>query len=247
MTNKLYPSNIAITYHEGKSIGILGNYATFAAVRAALIGLVDQCKGAYIKVSILITYPDGLQVATRADVDENADDKGTDVGGNLARQWRMNAGVYRPRHWSEEQQKEYLKLIKPEKQAEHKRLLATYATEDPDPGTVLAPVGETTMEARIEQLFDAITASYRAWITMMQFSNIDQKVTAFRASCRADYGKVYIKLVKDGSIAGYIVATHDHKSFAYGDLLKGDAKKPHTNFARGNLFKQFSVNMNGIG
>jgi len=59
-------------------------------------------------------------------------------------------------------------------------------------------------------------------------------------------GTKYIKIIKDGSVWGFIVNTDKDKKFKYGDILMAAGyNAPARNKARGNIFEKYSVAWTG--
>lgn len=91
------------------------------------------------------------------------------------------------------------------------------------------------MKEQINKLIEVIKADYA------KFMNKDTEVQKqmredFNNSIKVLYGSKYIKIVKDGSVWGFIVNTDSDKKFRKGDILKpAGYKTPARNAARGNI------------
>lgn len=101
----------------------------------------------------------------------------------------------------------------------------------------------TTMEQAIDTLFGVIKADYRKF---MRYTGEDDAphrvsmVSEFDNNLRYENGNKYIKIIQGNSVWGFIVAIHDDKQFAYGDILKAASwKTPARNKARGNIFGEY--------
>lgn len=95
------------------------------------------------------------------------------------------------------------------------------------------------MQNQIEKLIEDINADYYEWQcaggkprTEIQAKMYDEFVN----SVRVDEGSKYIKIVKQGSVWGFIVKTDKDKLFRKGDILKAAGfNAPARNKARGNI------------
>ena len=77
-------------------------------------------------------------------------------------------------------------------------------------------------------------------------SYFGKSLANFEDSFTIKEGKKYIKIIRENSVWGFIVATDDHKKFKKGDILKAAGwNAPATNAARGNIFEDFSVAWTG--
>jgi hypothetical protein len=108
------------------------------------------------------------------------------------------------------------------------------------------------MNAALEKLFEAINADYVAFQGDLSILperlrvNREQMIEGFKNSFYAKVGKKYIKIVKDGSVWGFVVNIHDDKMFRYGDILKAASwATPARNGARGNVFEEYTVRWTG--
>lgn len=96
------------------------------------------------------------------------------------------------------------------------------------------------MNAAIADLLEDIKADYAAWSKPTGDATRDKiradMVERFNASLSVQPGRKYIKIVKDGSVWGFIVAGDDDKKFRKGDILKAAGwNAPARNHARGNV------------
>ena len=95
------------------------------------------------------------------------------------------------------------------------------------------------MQNEIAQLIQAINEDYLVWQsaggkprTEIQAKMYDEFVN----SIRVDEGSKYIKIVKQGSVWGFIVKSDKDKMFRKGDILKAASwAAPARNKARGNI------------
>ena len=95
------------------------------------------------------------------------------------------------------------------------------------------------MQNEIEKLIEEINADYYNWQcaggkprTEIQARMYDEFVN----SVRVDEGSKYIRIVKQGSVWGFIVKTDKDKMFRKGDILKAAGfNAPARNKARGNI------------
>ena len=106
------------------------------------------------------------------------------------------------------------------------------------------------MQTQIDALLDAIAADYHGWWNRSDGgadTEIRQEMIAeFNASLRAEHGRKYIKVLKENSVWGFIVAVDNDKKFKKGDILKAASyKTPERNAARGNILTGYSVNWTG--
>jgi hypothetical protein len=108
------------------------------------------------------------------------------------------------------------------------------------------------MTIAIENLLSAIHDSYVAYhgdlSSLPEASRLHRMkmIESFKNSLGATNGKKYIKIVKDGSVWGFVVSTTDDAMFRYGDILKAVSwASPARNGARGNVFEDYSVEWTG--
>jgi hypothetical protein len=74
----------------------------------------------------------------------------------------------------------------------------------------------------------------------------EKMIENFKKSFSVNEGKKYIKIVKDGSVWGFVVNTTEDKMFRYGDILKAVSwSAPARNAARGNVFEDYTVEWTG--
>ena len=93
------------------------------------------------------------------------------------------------------------------------------------------------MEKQIETLINAINQDYiNWWGEKIKQPHVQEMVQDFVQSIRVDEGSKYIKIVKQGSVWGFIVKTDKDKMFRKGDILKAAGfNAPARNKARGNI------------
>ena len=116
----------------------------------------------------------------------------------------------------------------------------------------------TDFDTAIEVLLEAIKTDYRDWtdrsaLAKMKrgngtgdFDSVNlEMVEEFEESLYAKAGSKYVKIIKGGSVWGFIVKA-DSGKFRAGDILKAASwASPATNAARGNIFNGYSVNWTG--
>lgn len=91
------------------------------------------------------------------------------------------------------------------------------------------------MKEQIETLIQKIKEDYiQAFGTNSDYCK--SQVDNWEKDTTVTYGKKYIKVSKNGSVWGFVVATDTDKQFKKGDLLKAASwKAPARNQARGNI------------
>jgi hypothetical protein len=73
----------------------------------------------------------------------------------------------------------------------------------------------------------------------------ERMIQQFNESLTYKIGLKYAKVVKDGSVWGFVVIGDD-KKFAFGDILMAASyNTPARNSARGNIFEEYEVNWTG--
>jgi hypothetical protein len=74
----------------------------------------------------------------------------------------------------------------------------------------------------------------------------ERMIQVFNESLTYEIGRKYAKVIKDGSVWGFVVAVGDDKKFAFGDILMAaNYNTPARNSARGNIFGEYEVNWTG--
>jgi len=108
------------------------------------------------------------------------------------------------------------------------------------------------MKYAIEALIEAINSDYVRFsgdlsdLPEASRTHRLKMIENFKKSLSATEGKKYIKIVKDGSVWGFVVNVHDDKMFRYGDILKAVSwNSPARNAARGNVFEDYEVEWTG--
>lgn len=93
------------------------------------------------------------------------------------------------------------------------------------------------MQKEIEILINAINQDYiNWWGEKIKQPHVQEMVQEFQKNVRIDEGSKYIKIVKQGSVWGFIVKTDKDKLFRKGDILKAAGfNAPARNKARGNI------------
>lgn len=116
----------------------------------------------------------------------------------------------------------------------------------------------TDFDTAIEVLLDAIKTDYREYtergaIAKMKRGNgngeLDsinlEMIEEFEESLYAKAGSKYVKIIKGGSVWGFVVKA-DNGKFRAGDILKAASwASPATNAARGNIFDGYSIAWTG--
>ena len=93
------------------------------------------------------------------------------------------------------------------------------------------------MATALDFLVEAIKADYRSWWKdeKHESEHVQEMIAEFDAAISIDEGKKYFKIVKGGSVWGFVVK-EDNDKFKAGDLLKPASwAMPAKNFARGNV------------
>lgn len=106
-----------------------------------------------------------------------------------------------------------------------------------------------TMQEQIEFLLDKIALDYERenkdnldneWVKTYLQRMRDREILTYSE------GKKYIKIIREGSVWGFIVNSHDDKKFKYGDILKAkNWQTPERNQSRGNVFEEYSIKWTG--
>ena len=116
----------------------------------------------------------------------------------------------------------------------------------------------TDFDTAIEVLLEAIRTDYRDFtdrgaIAKMrrgngdgEFDNINREmIEEFEDALSVKRGSKYTKIIKGGSVWGFIV-NKDGDKFRAGDILKAASwASPATNAARGNIFDGYSIEWTG--
>ncbi len=106
------------------------------------------------------------------------------------------------------------------------------------------------MTQRIELLLEDIRTDYAKWSERM-YESFSEKDTAryieeFNDSLSYEVGQKYVRIVRDNSVWGFVVATEDDKKFPQGEILKAAGfKTPTRNAGRGNLFTEYTIEWTG--
>ena len=116
----------------------------------------------------------------------------------------------------------------------------------------------TDFDTAIEVLLEAIRTDYRDFtdrgaIAKMrrengngEFSNINREmIEEFEDALSVKRGSKYTKIIKGGSVWGFIVNA-DNDRFRAGDILKAASwASPAVNAARGNIFDGYQIEWTG--
>ena len=90
------------------------------------------------------------------------------------------------------------------------------------------------MENQINTLLDTIVADYASFNSQIEAR--PENVAQFRDELSVKYNKRYIKIIKGGSVWGFIVPDDQDKKFRKGDILMAAGwNTPARNAARGNI------------
>lgn len=102
------------------------------------------------------------------------------------------------------------------------------------------------MENQINELIEAIVADYAAFNNQLGYDT-EKRVAEFRESLSVKAGRRYIKVIREGSVWGFIVPDDQDKKFRKGDILKAAGwSTPARNSARGNILDgNYSVQWTG--
>lgn len=106
------------------------------------------------------------------------------------------------------------------------------------------------MNEAIARLIESIVADYANW-TGKSFKDGDtergkDRIAKFADDISINVGKKYIKIIKDGSVWGFVVNTENDKNFKYGDILKAASwATPARNALRGNVFENYEIRWTG--
>lgn len=97
------------------------------------------------------------------------------------------------------------------------------------------------MTSAIHELMNAIKADYYRYTSRngtKELTEINKKmIDEFNASLSYQVGRKYIKILKDGSVWGFVMNQSD-KKFKEGDILKAASwSTPARNHARGNVLE----------
>jgi hypothetical protein len=108
------------------------------------------------------------------------------------------------------------------------------------------------MNVALENLVEAINSDYiqsQGDLSSLPEKNRENRlkmIEKFKNSFSFKFGKKYVKIVKDGSVWGFVVNTSDDPSFRYGDILKAASwASPARNVPRGNVFENYLVQWTG--
>lgn len=116
----------------------------------------------------------------------------------------------------------------------------------------------TDFDTAVEVLLEAIRTDYREYTERGaaararsgdgdgELTDINlEMIEEFEAALYAKPGKKYVKIIKGGSVWGFVVAAAD-KKFRVGDILKAASwAAPARNAARGNIFDGYTINWTG--
>ncbi len=108
------------------------------------------------------------------------------------------------------------------------------------------------MEKEIQKYLEDIKANYAAWTShygKRELSDVNKEmIQDFNETISFSNGSKYIKVVTNGSVHSFIVATEKDAKFQKGDILKAASSSgPARNFARGNVLSgSYTVQWTGI-
>jgi hypothetical protein len=94
-------------------------------------------------------------------------------------------------------------------------------------------------DTAINELLNTIKADYYRWTSRngtKELSDVNKRmIDEFNAELSVEEGRKYVKVIKGGSVWGFIVK-EDDKKFKAGDILKAASwASPAKNKARGNI------------
>ena len=109
------------------------------------------------------------------------------------------------------------------------------------------------MQQQIEKLIQDIKADYIRFAEAANRGPIAEQtgyfadqVAKFDDLVTVKTGNKYIKIIREGSVWGFIVNTDTDKKFQYGDILMAAGfNAPARNKARGNVFKGYNIQWTG--
>lgn len=110
------------------------------------------------------------------------------------------------------------------------------------------------MQQAIDKLLAAIKQDYAEWTEAATRKSGKAEPSDYFArtleewddNIEVKYGNKYIKILRDGSVWGFVVNTHDDKKFAYGDILMAAGyNAPARNKPRGNVFGDYKIAWTG--
>lgn len=108
---------------------------------------------------------------------------------------------------------------------------------------------QNALDKAIAQLVEDIKADYADWHKRSPGNDEVKRdmIKRFNDSISVQLGRKYIKIIKDGSVWGFIVAAENDKKFKVGDILKPAGwATPARNSARGNVLEGgYTVNWTG--
>lgn len=112
----------------------------------------------------------------------------------------------------------------------------------------MTEVDKAVFETAMRELLKAIRRDYYNYVLSDkgQLNETQQRfVEQFNESLTYVEGRKYAKVIKDGSVWGFVVMGSD-KKFAFGDILMAASyNTPARNSARGNIFEKYEVNWTG--
>jgi|TARA_B110000971_G_scaffold189208_1_gene199436 hypothetical protein len=109
------------------------------------------------------------------------------------------------------------------------------------------------MQNEIQKLIEAIKADYLAWTTRStgsspsgSLSDINREmIKEFNENISVKEGNKYTKIIKGGSVWGFVVQKDDAK-FKAGDILMAAGyNAPARNKSRGNIFDSYKIQWTG--
>ena len=106
------------------------------------------------------------------------------------------------------------------------------------------------MQKELETLVEAIKTDYIHFATRGGKKPLEgyfaDQVAKFDDLITIKEGNKYTKIIKDGCVWGFIVATDNDKKFKKGDILKAAGwNAPARNAARGNIFEDYTIQWTG--
>lgn len=99
-------------------------------------------------------------------------------------------------------------------------------------------------EAALQKFLAASRADYKQ-VMRGNGAHILKMVEEYNSGLRYEIGKKYIKVIDRNSVHSFIVM-NDEGKFKRGDILKAASwRTPARNFARGNIFGEYTIRWTG--
>lgn len=99
-------------------------------------------------------------------------------------------------------------------------------------------------EAALQKFLAASGADYKQWMKG-DSPHTQEMIQEYNDGLRYEFGKKYIKVIDRDSVHSFIVMNNEGK-FKRGDILKAASwRSPARNFARGNIFGEYTIRWTG--